>query len=61
MPYKDALEAVLEQLVYWERQRDAAKRIGMKARVAECERRVSQCEVVVHALRRAQEQDQATE
>jgi nitrate/nitrite-specific signal transduction histidine kinase len=45
-----ALDAALQQLEYWKQQRDIAARQARPERLAQCEKFVAQCELVVSAL-----------
>ena len=47
---EDALQAVQEQLKYWQDECEAARRAGDFERLARCERFISQCEIVISAL-----------
>ena len=45
-----ALEAARQQLEYWKHQRDIAARQAQPERLAQCEKFIVQCEVVISAL-----------
>ena len=51
MPLTDALSAVQEQLDYWEKECDVARQIKDEKRIAQCERFIEQCRVVIEALK----------
>jgi hypothetical protein len=50
MAQSAALKAAHEQLAYWQRECEAARRSGDSQRIAQCERYITQCEVVIGAL-----------
>lgn len=51
MEKQTALKAAEEQLQYWKQQREIATRDAKPERLAQCEKFVTQCELVVSALR----------
>jgi hypothetical protein len=50
MPTKSALEAIQEQLKYWEDECALAHRNEDAQRIARCERFIQQCKLVIAAL-----------
>lgn len=51
MTQNSALQAVQEQLAYWTKECEAARRSVDQARIAQCERFIAQCELVLSALK----------
>jgi hypothetical protein len=49
-----ALDAAKQQLAYWREQRDIAAREGEAKRLAQCDRFIAQCELVISALNAVQ-------
>lgn len=45
-----ALEAAKSQLLYWRREREAAARVNDSVRLAQCERFIAQCELMISAV-----------
>jgi hypothetical protein len=49
MPQR-ALEAAKDQLAYWQKEHEAARRAQDAARQAQCERFIAQCELMISVL-----------
>ena len=47
---QQALEAAKEQLAYWQKECESAKRAGDSTRIVQCERFIQQCERMVSIL-----------
>jgi hypothetical protein len=45
-----ALDAARQQLEYWKQQREIAARAAQPERLAQCEKFIAQCELVISAL-----------